>query len=185
MLSLGLVINIFVGICIRALRLEMISLCVHHLGELSECSHVCDDEEQKEIPFFVGALIRNAARAQEEIQPHLSPEKLRYVTNVLPSACATTMVALLPTFREINPTGMDRIQRILAVLKPAMTMLLGEGSAVERQKLFEHAQTYYTLLSLNPYDLVDAVRRRPARFTVRELKALLEIHVPGTGRYSQ
>ena len=157
----------------------MISLCVHHLSELSEMAHIVDDEEQKEIPAFVGALIRSAARAQEEIQPHLAAEKVQYIFNVLPVTCSSTLITLLPSFREINQTGIDRLHRILTVLKPAIVSLLREETAAERQKLFDHAQSYISLLSLSTYDLIDSVRRSPAKFTVRELKALLEIRVPG------
>lgn len=171
------------GICVRALRLELIALCVHHLSELSEFSHVCDDDDQKDIPAFVGALIRNVARAQEEISPHLTPEKMQYIFNVLPSVCSWTLIALLPTFGEINQTGIDRVHRILAVLKPAVMSLLGKTNT-ERQKLFDHAQSYYALLALNPYDLIDTVRHRPSKFTVRELKAILEVYVPGRLRFA-
>eukprot|EP00210_Caulerpa_lentillifera_P003256 g3108.t1 len=167
------------GICIRCMRLEMITLCIHHLSELSEISHLCDEEEQKEIPAFIGALIKNAARAQEEITPHLSQRKIQYILNILPSACSLMLITALPDFTQINQGGIDRMQRILSFLKPAILSLLGTGAAAEGAKYFDRAEEYFSLLSLSVYDLLNYVRRFPGKFTVREFKALLSVHVPG------
>lgn len=167
------------GMCIRCMRLEMIALCVHHLSDLSELSHVCDEEEQKEIPAFIGALIKNAARAQEEIAPRLSHRKIQYILNILPSACSLMLITALPDFGQINQGGIDRMHRILAFLKPAILSLLGSASAAERTKCFDRAEEYFSLLSLSVYDLINYVRRFPGKFTVREFKAILSVHVPG------
>lgn len=59
----------FAGMCIWALRLEMICLAIHHLNELASISHLCEDDDWREVPPGVGSLIRHAARAEDEDDP--------------------------------------------------------------------------------------------------------------------
>lgn len=47
------------GICVRALRLEMIILSVYHINELRSVSHMCEELDRREIPPTIGALIRH------------------------------------------------------------------------------------------------------------------------------
>lgn len=179
--SLALLINRYralAGLCIRALRLEMMCLAAHHLFELTSISHLCEDNDRTEMPSCLGSLIRNAARAEEEIAPHLPSHKRKYVLSILPSACAKLCMYILPEVKEINSAGVERMVRLMSVLQPALSSFLAP-TVGGTFRMFDHVRAYYSMLNLTMDDLLAYVGERPGRFSYTEWKALVEVHVPG------
>ncbi|GMH35477.1 hypothetical protein BSKO_03345 [Bryopsis sp. KO-2023] len=166
------------GLCIRALRLEMICLAAHHLDELTSISHLCEEDDRREVPAGVGYLIRHAARAEEEIAPYLPLHKRKYMMSILPSVCAKVCLWLVPQVKEINSAGVERMNRVLSVLQPALSSFLSPvvGGSF---RAFDHVRAYYSMLNLSVEDLLAYVGERGGRFSPIEWKALLEVHVPG------
>lgn len=179
--SLALLTNRYralAGLCIRALRLEMICLAAHHLFELTSISHLCEDNDRTEMPPSLGSLIRNAARAEEEIAPHLPSHKRKYVLGILPTACAKLCMWILPEVKEINSAGVERMVRMLSVLQPALSSFLAP-TVGGTFRLFDHVRAYYSMLNLSMEDLLAYLGERPGRFSYADWKALVEVHVPG------
>ena len=51
------------GRCLRALRLDMLLLVIHHLGDLPKGRYVCEAAEAQDIEDCIGALQRSALPA--------------------------------------------------------------------------------------------------------------------------
>lgn len=84
------------GACVRTLRLEMQLLVQLHLRQLSLASHLCGEEDAKELHPSVGALTRAALRAVQDVTPFLSPAKLHYVFGGMANAAARSLMWILP-----------------------------------------------------------------------------------------
>ena len=169
------------GLCVRALRLEMICLCTHHLSELTQISHLCEDNERRDAPASLGSLIRHAARAEEDIAPHLSPSKHKYIFGVLPSASTKIMMRLLPEFKHINLAGVERLTKLVSILQQAIISLLSPNSVMTpgATRIFDHARSYFSLLNLSAKEVLAFAQERPNRYLGSEWRGLFEVLVAG------
>lgn len=84
------------GQSLRALRLDMLLLVVHHLGELTKGNYVCESAEAQDVEECVGALQRSASRTDEDIVPFLPSQKRAYVFGGMAAAAARFVMWLLP-----------------------------------------------------------------------------------------
>lgn len=92
-------------------------------------------------------------------------------------AAALSLHTLKTAAQDINGGGVARMCHALAVLQPALASL-GAGSGAphpEASRGFDHARTYYALLTSPADSLVKAAAERPLRFTPAEYLALLQV----------
>lgn len=82
------------------------------------------------------------------------------------------------TLQEWNQHGVKRMSRMLTVLQPPLSSL---GSSPETQlkgdasKPFDRARAYFGLLMCSPEALTRAAADHPAKFTLAEYTALLQV----------
>ncbi|WIA23609.1 hypothetical protein OEZ85_000318 [Tetradesmus obliquus] len=180
----------FAGACSRALRLDLLLMAARQLYALSAVSHICEEDDVMEAHPSIGGLARLAARAAEELSPHLSSSKMNYVFGPIPGAAARYLMWVLEDIGEMNAMGVERMIRSLALLQGHLcgpgALLPGTnsspapaGGAAEVSRAYDRAKQYYTLVGLPAEEVVRLAGDRPGRFSVAEWQALLLVHVPG------
>lgn len=169
------------GQCVRALRLEMITLPCWHLHHLALISHLCDEDDVREIHACVGAFTRAVTRAAEETLPFLSPTRFAYVFGCVASTAARVVMWILPEVHEINHYGVERMLRTLSMMQPPLLAICStfKEVRVDPSRWFDRARGYYNLLGLPPDEVVRQAAEKPKRFSSAEWMALLQVQVPG------
>jgi len=177
------------------LRLDLLLLVAHHMMSLGGSSHICDEEDAKDVHPAMGALTRAASRAAEELVGYLPHKKMNYVCGPVAGAAARDLMWVLGNISEINPLGVERMVRSLALLQGPLTNLgaasaaaagdvghpgaLPVGGAAEVAKVYDKARGYYTLVGMPGDELVRMASKTPLRYSVAEWQALLQVRVPG------
>lgn len=162
------------GLCVRALRLDLLLLTVHHMQQLPRSSYVCaSEEEAKEVDECVAALARLVGRLEEGLEPYLPPHKLAYCFGCLAPAAARMAIWLLPDIPALNHLGVQRMCRMLASLQPALAGVAAGGGRSDAARAFDRAKLYYTLLTYSAEGLVATVAEKPHRFSTAEFQALM------------
>ena len=95
------------GQSLRALRLDMLLLVVHHLGELAKANYMCESAEARDVEDCVGALQRSASRTDEDIVPFLPSQRRAYVFGGMAAVAARFVMWLLPEIRVRPSSSMN------------------------------------------------------------------------------
>ncbi|KAL4452048.1 hypothetical protein ABPG75_007710 [Micractinium tetrahymenae] len=162
------------GMCVRALRLDLLLLTLHHMQQLPRSSYVCaSEEEAREVDECVAALARLVGRLEEGLEPYLPPHKRAYCFGCLAPAAARFAIWLLPDIPQLNQRGVQRMCRMLASLQPALAGAAAGGGRPDAARAFDRAKLYYTLLSYSAEGLVATAAEKPHRFSPAEYAALL------------
>lgn len=81
-------------------------------------------------------------------------------------------------FQDWNEYGVKRMCRMLTVLQPPLSALGSSADTPaksEASKPFEKARAYFGLLLCSPEALIRAAADQPAKFTLAEYSALLQV----------
>eukprot|EP00775_Hariotina_reticulata_P001681 gene1681-2025_t len=98
-----------------------------------------------------------------EVSRHLSGRKNAYVFGALPAAAARYLMWVLEDISEMNALGVERMIRSLALLQgPLCGLCMPAGTAAAPSA-----------------EVVALAADKPARFSVSEWEALLQVQVPG------
>lgn len=178
------------GLCIRALRLELMLLAVFHLQSLPQLA--AGGERATGAEDHVASLARAVAQLSEALGAYLPMERRLYVFASLPPAVMQIAVSMLPDFTTIDTATVTRVCRLLSALQPVLAASatdqdgIDPGDAAEAQqqsmdasRALEKAKLYYSLLTHSPEALLTAVAQKPRRFACDEYEALFKANMVG------
>ncbi|KAF6259795.1 hypothetical protein COO60DRAFT_1625953 [Scenedesmus sp. NREL 46B-D3] len=149
----------------------------------------------------IGGLARLAARAAEELEPHLSAAKMDYVFGPLAGAgaagacrvrgCAAGVCCLARVLQRGHVQLACAVWRVLQrchggcgcrrsrLRDCSLQPFPGFSGAAEVSRAYDRAKQYYTLVGLPAAEVARLAADRPGRFSVAEWEALLLVQVPG------
>lgn len=96
------------GQSLRALRLDMLLLVVHHLESLPKGRYVCGAAEAPDVDECIGALQRSCTRADDAVAPYLPPQKRAYVFGGMAATAARFAMWLLPDLKVSVRPSLER-----------------------------------------------------------------------------
>ena len=170
--------------CLQVLRLEALIVCSNARASMVDADPVASpegssagigEEGSLEVEEGVLAVVRQIAQAHRAVSKHVAADARAYVFGGCTSVAAAAMMSSLTNVNVVDASSARRACRGCTALQQAVSSI--DTPQADGAVLFGRARSYFSLLLLDPEDVLSRARAAPDTYTPAEWAALLAVYV--------